>query len=98
MAKKLTNEDLARMIAHGFAETATNAELKEFREEVEQRFGGVDQRIDGVEKKIDALGNEVREIKIALPPLVRSVEVLEVDVHDLRARVGRLEKKAGLSK
>ena len=91
MAKKITLESLARMIEQSFEEAA--AEVHETREDVRSFREDVDHRFDGVERKIDALGNEVREIKVALPPLVRSVERLEVEVLDLHGRVNRLEKK-----
>ena len=58
------------MIAKGFEDTATKAELRG----VEERLDDVGLRLDGVDRMLNALGNEVHSIKVVLPPLARSVE------------------------
>lgn len=91
MAKEITLEQLAQMIQRGFEEAASKKELQAVREDMVQRF-------QAVNNNIDALHSEIREIKLALPPLLRTVVQLEVEVTELRQRVIRLEKKAGLAK
>jgi len=70
---------------------ATKDELESFWEDVNNRFDGVNRRLDSVE-------NEIREIKIVLGPLVRTVAAMEIDLRDLRGRIYRLERKVGISK
>ncbi len=98
MAKEITLEKLAQMIQRGFEEAATKKELQALREDIDQRFEDMEQRFQAVNNNIDALHSEIREIKLALPPLLRTVAQLEVEVTDLRQRISRLERKAGLTK
>lgn len=44
--KKITIEDLARMVAKGFGETAKQKDLLALKSEMNQRFGEVDKRFD----------------------------------------------------
>lgn len=62
----VTNEELARMIAEGFANTATKQDVKGIDDRltgVEGRIGGVEERLTIVEKKLDkALYREFERI------------------------------------
>lgn len=86
MPKKMTLEKLAQMIQKGFADTATKAEFREIRE-----------RIDALEKDtaygFDAVNQELKQIKERIQSLDYGPEV-----HDLRIRVERLERKVGMRK
>ena len=85
MAKKqMKIEDLAVMIKKGFDSTATKAELQELRKETLEGF-----RI---------MGDDIRDIKITLGPLVRMVAALDSEVVSLKNRVARLERKAGIGR
>ena len=85
MAKRhMTIEDVAGMVKRGFDQTSTKQDLHEFRKEVNDRFNTVE--------------DDIRDIKIALGPLVRVVAALESDVRSLHARVSRLERKTGLAR
>jgi|GEM_PF-2751908 len=90
-------ENLARMIHTGFQETATKQELQSFRKDFLGFKEEVNQRFEGISNQIDALHSEFGEIKVVLPPLVRSVAELEAEVMTLRERISRIEKKVGLS-
>lgn len=57
--KKITIENLAVMIKKGFDQTASKQELADFRKEVRERFMTVE--------------DDIKDIKIALGPLVRDV-------------------------
>ena len=56
MPKEVTNEELARMIADGFLNTATKEELNQVGSrlgEVDGRLEDVDRRLGIVERKLD---------------------------------------------
>jgi septal ring factor EnvC (AmiA/AmiB activator) len=92
MPPDITLEQLAQMIQRGFEHTSTKEDLKR----LEGRLDDVDNRFEGVERRLDSIEYELKEIKTVLGPLVRTVAVMEMDIHDLQSRVQRLEKKAGL--
>lgn len=104
MKKKnqMTTEQLARIIQKGFDgiehRVATKGELESFREDVNNRFEDMDNRFEGVGRRLDSIENEIREIKIVLGPLVRTVAAMEIDLKDLRGRIYRLERKVGIAK
>ena len=47
---------------------------------------------------MDIIREDVRDIKITLGPLVRTVAALDTDMQHLTARVTRLEQKSGFSR
>ena len=103
MTAAITLEQLAQMVQRGFEQTATkedlggvDSQLESLRAEMERRFEQVDNRFLGVDRRLDSIDMEVREIKVILGPLVRTVAGMEVDIHDLQSRVRRLEKKTEL--
>ena len=51
-----------------------------------------------MESGFKEMRERLTEITAVLPPTVRTVAELELHVHDLRRRIGRLEKKVGLTK
>ena len=61
-------------------------------------FQAVDAGFQAVADVLDLIRADLREVKIVLPPLVRSIGGLETEVHDLRGRGARLERRAGLAK
>ena len=99
MKKKMTLEELARMVQRGFQDMGEFRKgMEEFRAEMEEFRAEVNEKFRDVHKKIDALYGEVKEVKSSLPPLIRNVAVLEIEVHDLRERLKRVEKKVGVGK
>jgi len=94
MPHEITLEQLAHMVQRGFEQTATKEDLKG----LERRFDDVDNRFEGIERILGSIDTELKEIKTVLGPLVRTVAVMEMDIHDLQSRVERLEKKVGLPK
>jgi len=70
-AKKITIEDLARMVQKGFSETAKKIELESVAEEMRKGFKAVDERFDKIEKLI-------------LADHKRRIEKLEEDIRDLK--------------
>lgn len=55
MAKKMTIEDLARVVQDGFYDARN--EMNEFREEIKDQFRLIDGRLDIIEKIIGAIKN-----------------------------------------
>ena len=66
MAKKITIEKLAEMVHKGFLETARKDELTSLRKDTNEGF-----RL--VAEASDLIRADVRDIKITLGPLVRTV-------------------------
>ncbi len=72
--KKITIEDLARMIAEGFRQTATKVELGELRSElgeVKQELREVSERVRVVESlltsnRIERIEDDMRRVKTIL--------------------------------
>ena len=72
MAKKnITIEDLARMVAKGFAETTKKREMDLRFDKVDKRFDKIEDRLENIEKLLIAQHQ-------------RRIEKLESDVKELR--------------
>jgi len=95
MPKKLTTEDLARMVKHGFDEvytrfdqTATKDDLKQFA--TKEDFRALEQKMDdgfhAVNRRIDLLHEDISD-----PPDIRE------EVKDLGERLTRVERKVGVA-
>lgn len=89
----MTIEDLAILVKKGFDQTATKqdlvglatkSELHELRKDITER--------------LDAIEDDIRDLKIAVGPLVKIVAALETDVRNLHVRLGRVERKMGFAK
>ena len=93
--KKLTLEDLAGMVKRGFDETATKEDIRELRDGLRAEMHEGFQMIAGT---LTAIQGDIREVKAVLPPLLKTVAQLELDMGDLKVRVLKLERKAGLEK
>jgi archaellum component FlaC len=69
--KKITIEDLAMMVQHGFKETARQADVDARFDAVDKRFDAVDERLDRIEKliladhkrRIERLEGEMKDLK-----------------------------------
>ncbi|MDP3764462.1 MAG: hypothetical protein Q8Q95_02470 [bacterium] len=65
--KKTTIEDLARMVAKGFEETATKKDLGDLRLEMNRRFDKVENIIlIDHKRRIEKLELDIKELKNAL--------------------------------
>ena len=89
MEKKVTNEELARMIAKGF-----DGVDKRF-DGVDKRLGGMDQRFDRIDKRLDHLDARMGRMEADLNE-IRSNLVYRHEFEDLMARVKYLEIKMGI--
>lgn len=78
--KQTTLDDLARMIANGFADTASKADMQSLQT-----------RVDAVESRLGVLETGQEEIKLRLDSLAYKFEVKE-----LSRRVDILEQKVGI--
>ncbi len=86
--KPMTIEQLARMVKRGFDDItirmATKEELHDLRKDMIEGF--------------DRVNADVRDIKIALGPMVRFVAEHDVKLQHLQNRVDRLERKVGIGR
>ena len=87
--KKITNEQLARMINSGFEKTAedfsaVHAKLAALREDMDARFNNVDAQFNGVHARLDTIEKEIKGF------------VSQEDFDDLMARVKLIETKLGI--
>lgn len=100
--KKITIEDLALMVKRGFDETTTKEDLERFatkqdlerfatKEDLQNVKNGLERKMDegfyAVNTRIDLLRNDISDL-----PQMRE------ELHDLRNRVSRLEKKTSIAK
>ncbi|OGF77412.1 hypothetical protein A3H04_04600 [Candidatus Giovannonibacteria bacterium RIFCSPLOWO2_12_FULL_43_11c] len=96
MAKKImTIEALARItqnefsglrkaINDGFENTPSKGDLWEIQADIRHGFKQV--------------GEDIKEVKVVLPPTLRAVGKLELDVKEITKRLERVERKVGLGK
>ncbi|MEK7575761.1 MAG: hypothetical protein AAB491_01585 [Patescibacteria group bacterium] len=99
MAKETTINDLARMIAEGFKETAKKADIDKRFEQVDEQFKQVDKRFErvdgqfeGVNGRLDNIDNRLLVIERDIAE-IRSHFVYREEFEDLMARVKYLEKR-----
>ena len=94
--KKMTIEKLAQMSQREFL--SIHEEIGGFREEVKGEFGRVHEDIGILRRDVEigfgALSSGMKEVLIKLNEIQQDV----IELHDLRARIERLEKKVGLSR
>jgi hypothetical protein len=89
---EVTNEQLARMIAEGFAETATKRDLLE----VEQRLDG---RIDGVETGLAGVETQLARVKDRLNGVDMKVDrALYSEMSHFDTRLRRVERRVSIKK
>jgi hypothetical protein len=94
--QKMTLEKLARLVTKGFEGTASRQDLESLSQNMAERFEDSDSHFRSIEQKLDSMESELRDIGVVLGPLVRTVAAMEIDLRDLRSRVNRLERKAGI--
>ena len=94
MAKKITIDKLAEMVAGGFKEVyhrtdkgfeETNDKINTVKTEMGQKFNRVDQRLDHIDASLSSVRQDVGEI--------RKHFVYRYEHEDLMARVKYLEEK-----
>ena len=94
--KKITSEQLARIIQKGFENTASKQDLHIVDKKIDALHEEMNLRFDGVDRRLDSVESEVKDIKTILGPLVRTLASMEFDIRELQARVNKLEKKISL--
>lgn len=86
------------MIQRGFEDTATRGDLEGVRSEIRDLTTRLDRFEKYVEGRFDTLEGEVVRLREEVKLLRKDLGKNDVDLHDLRSRVERLEKKLGLAK
>lgn len=96
--RKMTIEDLARMIKKGFDQAATK---KQF-ELLDKRMDSLEKRAELVEKRLEIIENRLEHIEARLARIERDTSYLRnnfvspKDFEDLAGRVKYLEIKMGI--
>lgn len=95
MPKKVTIDDLARMVKGGFDhsdkrfdETAKKADVDKRFEEVDKQLSHIDLRLGHVDARLAMIERDVSDI--------RKHFVYRDEFEDVLARISNLEKKAGV--
>ncbi|OGZ43928.1 MAG: hypothetical protein A3J55_00655 [Candidatus Ryanbacteria bacterium RIFCSPHIGHO2_02_FULL_45_17b] len=112
MVKKVTNEELARMIAKGFENTATKDDIKRLdgrMDTLDDRMDTLDGRMDHFEERMDRFEERMDRFDGRMDHMDARLGRIEADVaeirgnlvykdefEDLMARVKYLEIKAGI--
>lgn len=86
--KKITIEDLAVMIKHGFDETAKRADVDARFEKIESRLVGVDSRLNGVDARLDKVAT-----KSDIERLGKEIAALHYDISFVQSMPARLERR-----
>lgn len=77
--EKITNEDLARMVAKGFEKTATKDDLKEVRSDLrtlESKVDNIDKNVKEINMKIHDIDDSVRRHSTRIERLEENAGVL----------------------
>jgi hypothetical protein len=91
--EKINLEKLARMVERGFA--ASSRDLQDFRAETSRDSEATANRFSGVLNRLDAIEQHLVFMRTEMKDLQRDTHG---EIIDLRDRVIRLEKRAGLRK
>lgn len=95
--KKITIDDLARMIQRGFEETAKKADVDKRFEQIDKRFEQVDKRFDNLEGQINNIDNKVNQIDRRLFSIEEDISEIKIKQYgDLLKRVNFIERKLGI--
>lgn len=113
MAKrKMTIEDLALLVKKGFDHTASKEEIFSFKKETGTRFAEVDTRFAEVDKRFAEMTEAITKLAKVVEENFRHVfarldkirgdisdlPAMREELHDLRQRVDRLERKVGAAR
>ena len=88
MSEKITNEELARMIARGFEETASKKDIVQLREELKGDIQQLDSRMDHLDARMGRMEADLHEVKENI--------VYKYEFEDFEGRVKYLESKLGI--
>lgn len=95
--KKLTIDDLAVMVKRGFDGTATKDDLKGFATKDDLKGLATKNDFRILADDLEIIRADIRDIKGSLGPLVRTIAAQDREMQELRVRVARLERKAGVA-
>ena len=96
---KITNEDLARMIAKGFEQTASKADLESVEERLGDRITGLDGRLGRVESRLDRMDDRLGHMDARMARMeqdiaeIRGNIVYRHEFEDALARIKYIETK-----
>lgn len=91
LKKEVTNEELARMVAEGFAQTATKDDVRAVEkrlDKLEVGYVNVNARLGHVETQVDRMSDEIKDINNKM--------VSRDEFDDLTSRVKCTERKLNI--
>ena len=94
--KDITIQDLAIMVQKGFL--GVSSEIRGVKEELHEFKTEMKEFQKNTVEEFGRINDDIHDIKVTLGPLVRITADNEIEVKDLKFRVGRLERKVGLTK
>ena len=101
----MTIEDLAVITKRGFDHMATKDDIRYMATKDDIRHMATKDDVRRLEdiikltnERISGVEDDVHDIKVAMGPLVRVIAAMDAEMKNLNLRVGRLERKAGLTR
>jgi hypothetical protein len=100
--KEMTIEDLAKIMQQGFsdADVKTDKKIEKLAVMVQNGFLEMDSKFSKLFNVLadsqELMKGDIRDIKTTLGPLVMISGMQDREVSDLKTRVARLERKAGV--
>jgi len=102
MLRKITLDDLARMVKVGFDETAKKVDMDKRFEQVDKRFEQVDKRFDRLETRMDRFETRLAHIDARITVIERDIAEIRkeliprMEIEDIMARLSLVERKLGI--
>ena len=95
MPRKITLDDLARMVKVGFDETAKKVDMDKRFEQVDKRFERLDARMDRFEARLAHIDARIAVIERDIAE-IRKELVPRMEIEDIMARLSLVERKLGI--
>ena len=88
MPRKITLDDLARMVKVGFDETAKKVDMDKRFERLDARMDRFEARLAHIDARITVIERDIAEIRKELIP--------RMEIEDIMARLSLVERKLGI--
>ena len=88
MPRKITLDDLARMVKVGFDETAKKVDMDKRFERLDAKMDRFEARLAHIDARIAVIERDIAEIRKELVP--------RMEIEDIMARLSLVERKLGI--
>src|SRR3989344_3567719 len=95
MLRKITLDDLARMVKVGFDETAKKVDMDKRFEQVDKRFDRLETRMDRFETRLAHIDARITVIERDIAE-IRKELIPRMEIEDIMARLSLVERKLGI--